>query len=306
MSLGYRDDNEAKLKVLIPILDEYSEWYGRVIRQAFYPEVYGDPERARHPQTFHSWLENPEGTENIDEVALEKLKALADEMHAAAVTLIGAGQHADGNPNVELLDNFINLHDEFVALVRRIERDSLLADSGMDTLTGLRTEDVMMKDLQREMVRISRHGKPFCFSYCRIDGYGEFENMQPQTEVERVLRKVAENIKTCLRTYDDAYILRKGRFLLCLKHTEVEGALAAVDRLQRMLSEADIRFDPGTGERNLTMSFITAEPEQNEDISETISLITKDLDGMPGETSQSLQYFEVSPLQRYVRAENEG
>ena len=153
MSLGYRENNEARLnRVLIPILDEYSEWYGRVIRQAFYPQTYGDPERARHPQTFHSWLADPENAAS-DEVALEKLKALSNEMHAAAASLVGEGVSTGGDPDVERLDNFINLHDEFVALVRRIERDSLLADSGVDTITGLRAEDVMMKDLQRARVR---------------------------------------------------------------------------------------------------------------------------------------------------------
>lgn len=301
MSLTY--DAENRLKALSPILDEYSEWFGRVFRRAFYP---GDSRTKgsslKQPNSLGLWIEDPKATDFVDEGSLDKIRGISGELHEAARLLMDRGSETGGAPGVELVDNFVDLHDEFVAHIRRLERDSLLADSGLDSLTGLRTQEVMAKDIRREMERRSRRGKPFCLVLGRIDDFGPIRAANVSEAVDHLIVQAASAIRECVRTYDDSYRLENGEFLMCLKHADIDGGLAAVDRIQRTLARdaTTVRLDGG--ERFLTLSFVTAEPEHGEDAIELIAHLRADLDKISGERSVSLQYYEVSPLKRYIQS----
>jgi diguanylate cyclase (GGDEF)-like protein len=299
MSLSYEIEN--RIKALSPILDEYSEWYGRVVRRSFYPSDTRLPGELARPVSFKNWVDDPARTDFVEDSALDKMKSLTAELHEAANRLMEDGSATDGAPDMQSLDDFINLHDEFVTHIRRVERDSLLADSGIDTLTGLRTADVMAKDLDREMERLSRRGKPFCIVLCRIDYFPEILARSGQDMANKIVVESAKAVKACLRTYDDSYYMGGAEFLMCLKHADVDGGMAAVERLRRILEELSMPVDTGQGDRILTLSFVTAEPQQGDEAMDLVGLLQDDLDKSPDECNLCLQYYEVSPLKRYIQ-----
>ncbi len=289
---------EQIFQSLSRMLDHYSEWFGRVMRKVFYPQDSGDIS-VDPPEELESVLADME-EHNIHRETTETLGRVTGELHRSADKMFESGQANAGNPDVKFMDEFINLHDEFVNLIRRLEKDKLLDGSGIDPLTGLRTEEAMFRDLQQELERKARRGKPFCIVLAIIDGFSEPEGGGQSAEDEKTLQIAADAIKTCIRTYDDAYYIGNGEYVLSLKHAALDGGMAAVDRLRRILREN------GGG---ITMSYVTAEPGEGDDVQKLLEYLREDIRRYITEKDVSLQYYEISPLKRYVERdemESEG
>jgi diguanylate cyclase (GGDEF)-like protein len=284
-------DNEKEhvIHALSLVLDEYSEWFGRIMRKSFYPKESRDTS-SDPPANYAELLKDLE-EHGVHGNMTETLRTITAELHKAAEKLMNSGTDKEGRPEVMFMDDMINLYDEFVTHIRRLEKDKLLDGSGIHPLTGLRTEEAMLRDLQQEMERKARRGKPFCIVFARIDGFGEFIKTAGNEEIEQLLRTVADITRLCVRTYDDAYYTSEGEFVLCLKHADINGGLAAVNRLRRMLKENG---------KGITMSCVTAEPEEGEDVINLLGYLREDLDRYVTEKDVSLQYYEVSPLKRYL------
>jgi diguanylate cyclase (GGDEF)-like protein len=278
-------------------MDEHAEWFGRVMRAAFYPELQQEPVTA--PERFRAWLNDVEGAEFIDTPALDRLKKLHDEMHVRAGQLVAAAR--DGRkPPVDAFDIVADMYDEFVLLMRRFERDCVLEDSGMDAATGLRSRRVMRKDLEREMERRSRRGKPFSLALVRIDRYDDIRAMQNVDEHARLLMTLADMIRLCLRSFDDAYRSGDGEFIMSLKHADISGGASALNRLRRLLEDEEIVFGTGADSFPLTLSGCVAEPLPGDDLSILLGNMRQDLGRYGDHAGAALQYHEISPLQRFV------
>ncbi|MBU0859650.1 MAG: hypothetical protein KJ667_06910, partial [Alphaproteobacteria bacterium] len=103
MPLTYEID--GKLQQLAPVMDEHAEWYGRVMRLAFYPE---EEATIMPPDSFNEWVRSVEGEEFIDTPALDRLRAVHDEMHVRAANLLqesGAGK----KPTIKTFDKYTDM-----------------------------------------------------------------------------------------------------------------------------------------------------------------------------------------------------
>lgn len=296
MPLSYEVD--GKLQHIAPVMDEHAEWYGRVMRAAFYPEEGGDGVLA--PDRFNLWFREVEADEFIDARALQHLKIVHDDMHARAVSLLG--EAAGGRkPTTKTFDGFTDLYDEFIMMMRRFERDSVLEDSGMDAATGLRSRRVMRKDLEREMERRSRRGKPFSLAVVKIDRYDDIRTMQNVDDHARLLMQLADMIRKCLRSFDDAYRSGEGEFIMSLKHADITGGTSALNRLRKLLEEEKIVLRNGTTSFLLTLSGCVAEPLPGDDLSILLENMRQDLLRYGEHAGTALEYHEISPLQRFVK-----
>lgn len=296
MPLSYEID--GKLQQLVPVMDEHAEWYGHVMRQAFYP---GQGVQHSPPDSFKEWVASVEGEEFIDIQALERLGKTHAEMHAQAARLIAEGQ-AQGKPAAASFENFVDIYDEFVLLVRRFERDCVLEDSGLDPVSGLRSRRVMRKDLEREMERRARRGKPFSLALVKIDRYEDIRALQNVDEHGMLIGALGDMIRRCLRSFDDAYRSGDGEFIMSLKHADISGGTSALNRLRKLLEEAHIVFEKDGQLLPLTLSGCVAEPLPGDDLDILLGNMREDL-GRYGEvtgTGAALQYHEVSPLKRFI------
>ncbi len=286
---------ENLIYTLSSVLDEYGEWFGRIMRKSFYPqesrEISDEP-----PENYSSLLKTLE-SHDVHERIIETMNTITVELHNSAQKLIESGSTNNGRPDIRMMDDLINLYDEFVANIRRLEKDKLLDGSGIDSLTGLRTEEAMLRDMKQEMERKARRGKPFCVVLAKVDGFGELSKISSEEEMEDLIRSAADVIRQCVRTYDDAYYPAEGEFILSLKHADINGGLAAVDRLRRLLKESG---------KDITMSYVTAEPEAGEDVAKLMEYLREDINRYVTERDVSIQYYEVSPLKRYLQSAEPG
>ena len=300
MALSYEID--SKLKALAPIVDEHAEWYSRVLRAVFYPERAGDP--FDPPQTFARWLNDASHDDFVGKATIEKLSKLQIELYEVASDLIHDAKTSGARPDFKMYDEFVNLYDDLVYQLRRLEHDAVQADTGLDVGTGLRSKKAMTIDLEREMERRARRGKPFCLALAKIDNYDQIISLVSEDRHREIIAAVARLIKKCIRSFDDAYRSGDGEFIMCLKHSDIAGGTAATNRLRRFLEEENITIQDEKGRPFvLTMSSCVAEPLPGDSLDDLMTNMRNDLvkfnTEAPGSTT--LEYFEQSPLSRYVQ-----
>ncbi|QQG35558.1 MAG: diguanylate cyclase [Micavibrio aeruginosavorus] len=300
MALSYEID--SKLKELSPIIDEHAEWYNRVMRAVFYPERAGDP--FDPPQSFSQWVVSASQDDFASKPTLERLRKIQGELYDMASDLMHDARTTGARPDFKVYDEFTNLYDDLVYQLRRLEHDAVQADTGLDVATGLRSRKAMAVDLEKEMERRARRGKPFCLAIAQIDNYDQIRAFVTEERHREILAAVARLIKKCIRSFDDAYRSGEGEFIMCLKHSDVAGGTAANNRLRRFLEEEAIIIQDEKGRSfPLTMSSCVAEPLPGDSLDELLANMRSDLTRFhstaPGSTT--LEYFEQSPLSRYVQ-----
>ena len=149
MALSYEVD--SKLKAISPIVDEHAEWYSRVLRAVFFPERAGDP--FDPPKSFVAWLNDATQDDFVGKATIEKLKKMQVELYEMGSDLMHESRVSGARPDFKIYDEFVNLYDDLVYQLRRLEHDAVQADTGLDVSTGLRSKKAMIVDLELEMER---------------------------------------------------------------------------------------------------------------------------------------------------------
>lgn len=301
MALNYEIDN--KLKALSPVVDEYADWYAQVIARAFYPEVYKEEAPLEFPEQFKNWLYDiREDEELVAKETQARLLKQHDELHESVRKLLELAKTRPGRPERTSFEDFSSRYDEFIAWLRRVERDAMQAGSGLDPLTGLRSPKAMEHDLAREMERRSRRGKPFCIALARIDHYERVSKIQSDEEHKKMIKTIADITKKCIRSFDDAYRATDSEFILSLKQASIVGGNAAIERMKRFMIEAGLTVMDEGKEFPITMSYCIAEPAPGDNVLELMDNMRSDLERYEDEGggNTSLEYMELSPLRRYI------
>jgi hypothetical protein len=100
--------------------------------------------------------------------------------------------------------------------------------------------------------------------------------------------------------------MNDGEFLMCMKQTEMSGGSAGLNRLKKLLEERAPFFHLGGQDMRLTMSSCVAEPQPGDQVEDLIANMRKDLNRYGGDAETALEYFEISPLQRFVSGLDDG
>ena len=286
MTLEYDQENQ-NLEVVAGIVDDYNDWFGLVVTAVSYPEEKNITDNIHKPLSFTSWVEKGKEDGSVAEEIIENLNEMHLDMMSRGELIIEIA--ASGNrPDYADFTDFKHLFDAFTGRLRRLERDSLAEGAGFDELTGLRNDKVMKDDLEKEMERVARNGSPFSIIYTRIDRFFTHEDK------ENVIRIVSNNIKKCMRTFDDAYYLGGGNFVISLKQADMIGATSATNRLQNFVKTDE------ENENNITLSYCMSEPVSGDDVEDLIANMKSDLDSFESDDDVVLKFVEVSPLQRYL------
>lgn len=300
MPLNY--DMKDRSESLLPVLDEHAEWFNGVMRCSLYPGHYPAGERYRPPKSFAEWALHAERDEHIQPELLEKLSKLHQDLLDAASSLVESGEgNGKGKPDHAVFNAFVTIYEEFRNAIRRLEKDIIREDSGYDRFTGLRSKTLMVKDVEREMHRLARQGKKFSFALTRVDAFTDIQRCYKKSEQDACIRLVADLIKLSIRSFDDAYYLGDDEFVLCLKQTDISGGIAALERLRKELERQNIKLDIDGREVPLSLSCCIAEPVEGDDVHELLKNLRADLRDTDKKADTVLQFFEMSPLQRYVQ-----
>lgn len=282
-----------------PVLDAYAEWCGRVMRATLYPEASQTTPPLSAPGTFAPWLEKVESASQSDAQTLSNLTDLHAEMCAMADEIMALSR-TESKPPIDKFDHFVDLYDAFNFKMRRLAWDCLLSESGIDSLTGFRSLPVMFPDLERELDRRNRQGRPFCIAYIRVDDFDLLCDAMGREAVLEHLRRVSDVMKICMRTYDDAYRYGPGEIVWSLKHSDITGGVRAIERLRRMLEDESLEITGSNKSRYLTLSYIVAEPVPGDVLPEILEQMRAELAKCADETDVVLRHKEVSRLQLYM------
>ncbi len=295
--MSVQPERQYFMEELGAILEDYTEWYSRILRSVYYAKNLEGTAQQPKPVTLIDWAEEGLDKGLLDANIVETIKG-ADAEFAESAAKFARNAQNDTTPSLEEFDEFRTMFEDFYGRVRRIERDSQLADSGVDTETGMRSMSVFDRDLKRELERRARSDNPFCLDYIRID---RTDLVTDDALKSDLVQKAAEGVMACLRTFDDAYRKSDYEFILCLKNTDYPGANAALNRINRYYNQQNIVFVVDGAEKAVTVSGTIAEVIPTDDIGELIDNMAKDVMKHADEPGTVLQFQELSQLQRFVK-----
>lgn len=285
MALEYQ--SAMKFEKLAPVLEEYADWFGSISLCVAYPEEEQSINLVVTPVSFSAWLEDSQKEEEITPIIAEEINKIHEDMTRAGTALLNDLKSGTKPAHSNFVE-FKNLYTSFLTRMRRLEKDNALDGSGLDEETGLRSAKTIEDDLKKEMDRLSRQGNPFSLVATSINFFAAAPDQNA------ALKIAVENVKRCVRSFDDAYYLGNGNFLLSLKHADIIGAQACVNRLQQYLREDE------NNSGKMTMSYCMAEPVPGDNAKTLIANMLQDLSDHMNEADVTLKFLEMSELERFV------
>jgi diguanylate cyclase len=240
--------------LLAQTIDDHIEWMSVWTRSAFY-ERQGHTVSAESlpaPESFAKWRSEAVKTVQ-DQPALNKLVGQYDQLHRLAKLAIL--KTPEGIPvEVNDYDSVVLKYQELITGLRRLERALAAAESGLDSLTGLRSRQGMRDDLMREICRFLRTGKPFCLALMDIDYFKNVNDTYGHDNGDKVLSSVSNYISRSIRPFDEAWRWGGEEILLCLKEVDMRTGKSVLERVRAGLEKLPIKLINGN-EINVTASF---------------------------------------------------
>ncbi len=205
----------------------------------------------------------------------------------------------------ETYDEFQTLSYEFIIRLWRFEKDFSKEGNGIDPLTGLRSNAVIIEDLTRELSACARRGDYLGIAVGCIDSFAAIHHQITEEQKEDILIFVSHVLKKTMRLYDDGYRYKDHMFVICFKHTDQLGAVSAIERFVRLLEEAHNNTPEGKMlhnilGKNLTLSYSVAKLEAGEDVQDFLNQLERDIKENADEEGCILEYEEKSNLQLYM------
>ncbi len=166
---------------------------------------------------------------------------------------------------------------------RRMEeklRDSekrYLELSIMDDLTQLYNSRYFYFHLKTEITRANRYEQPLTLLLLDLDNFKAFNDSYGRVEGDKVLLRIGQVIKRCLRQTDSAYRYGGEEFTVILPMTRTEGGAVAAERIRTELRKEN--FSPASDQQvHVTMSIGLAQYRAQEDMEAFVHRIDQLMD----------------------------
>ena len=300
MPLDYDLDN--KIKELTEISADHLDWFMQLTKRILFVGDHADGQSFSRPVSYTAWYEEVRQKEDIDEALLLNLNTRYERLVNLSDKLINNHLKFKEPSSYEEYDELTRFFEGFMDTLRRVEKELILDENGLDPETGLRKKSVLNKDLDREMQRLARQGKPFSLALVRLDHYDEIFKYEGE-DTSLYLKHIAELIKKSMRSFDDAYRTGPGEFILSLKQADVTGGIRALERLKELLEGYRYTFKSDKLDSKMaSLSCCVAEPLPNDSLENLLANMRGDLETTDKEEDAVLEYYELSPLQRYIKS----
>ena len=301
MPLEYETDYQ--LKELTEISSEYLDWFLKLNARLHYAEARADGKATAVPESFTSWLSDMREEAALDTVLLENLNTRYERLVVLANMLLTDASTSGNPPAFDKSNELAEHYEKFMDTLRRAEKELIFDKNGIDELTGLRKPPVLEKDLEREMQRLSRQGKPFSLAIARLDYFDQIK-AEEGSDIDRYLKHISKLIKKSLRSFDDAYRTGENEFVLALKQADVTGGIRALERLKEFLEMNVYDFSsPKLKSNMVSLSCCVAEAVADGNVNDLLESIRSDLDRLETGDDTVLEHFELSPLERFMKSQ---
>ena len=118
-----------------------------------------------------------------------------------------------------------------MAIVTAGQLEELRALAQEDPLTGLPNRRAFMRDLESELERTRRHGRPLALVLCDVDDLKHINDTQGHPGGDRALCAVGRTLRDALRAGDTAFRIGGDEFALLLPETTAEQAAIVAARI---------------------------------------------------------------------------
>ncbi len=173
--------------------------------------------------------------------------------------------------------SFFSLKNASIFETMRKEKEKLKEISISDPLTGIYNHNFFYKRLEEEFGRASRYGMPLSVVMMDIDNFKEINDTFGHRIGDKVLKKIANELKKSVRKSD--LIARYGgeEFAEILTYTQKNGAAEEAERIRKLISE--ITFEEENIDLKVTLSLGVAEynPDNTADSGELVNRADKAL-----------------------------
>ena len=126
---------------------------------------------------------------------------------------------------------------------QRRARDEALRLSRYDSLTGLYSRDYFVAEIEQEILRASRSGRPFALLMFDLDGLKAANDRFGHASGDTLLRAVAETLRGDIRITDVAARYGGDEFVLLLPETDLSGAMLVADKVRVDISRLALPHD---------------------------------------------------------------
>ncbi|MCX6225959.1 MAG: PAS domain S-box protein [Bacteroidia bacterium] len=109
--------------------------------------------------------------------------------------------------------------------------------SSIDDLTQLYNSRHFYVQLEREMERSNRYGQPLTLMMLDLDKFKNYNDTYGHLEGNKVLSRLGQTIKRCLRDTDSAYRYGGEEFMIILPVTTSKDGIVTAERIQRELRQ---------------------------------------------------------------------
>lgn len=176
--------------------------------------------------------------------------------------------------------------EELILRIKRVLRERRLAKDRAqmliklkqlaitDGLTKLYNSRYFYTQLEMEIDRMNRYNHPLSLLLLDIDNFKMFNDTYGHLDGDKVLIRLGETIKNCLRAMDTAYRYGGEEFTVLLPETTIEEAVTVAQRIQtKLLSEEFVSMN---GKKNrITLSVGITEYSPKEDLAGFIARADK-------------------------------
>ncbi|MEP7379027.1 MAG: GGDEF domain-containing protein [Chloroflexota bacterium] len=115
---------------------------------------------------------------------------------------------------------------------QRRAREEALRLSQFDSLTGLHSRDYFLSEVEQEILRASRSGRPFALLMFDLDGLKAANDRFGHASGDMLLRAVADTLRGDIRITDVAARYGGDEFVLLLPETDLNGAMLVADKVR--------------------------------------------------------------------------
>lgn len=285
--------------MIVAEIEALLDWRVDIMRQCFFPGSSAKPADYHAPAALVMWCKKESERNAIDRAIADKLTLVHEELCNIAHNFLDACVAAP--PALEMYDNFENQFEAYITQIRRLQQDVSDAVAAVDSVTGLRTVAGMRTDIKREQDRYDRKGTSFSIANCELDKSQDLQQKYDRRSMDAIYANIAQVIARTVRSFDDAYYLGKGEYLIVLKHVEFLDACSVMDRLRAEIENTPI-FMPNGEKLRVTCSFGIAEAQQRSTPEGAIDNAKSALRIAKGEGGNRVKEFqERSALEQYAR-----
>ncbi len=115
----------------------------------------------------------------------------------------------------------------------------------VDQLTGVHNRQAVLAELEKEIDRAARYGHQLSVVMVDIDHFKRLNDSHGHAAGDRMLREIADVLRTNLRTVDVVGRYGGEEFLIVLPETDVDAAASLAEKLRRLVGRHEVVMTDG-------------------------------------------------------------